>query len=344
MLPTLRKPQRGFTLIELLVVIAIIAVLIALLLPAVQQAREAARRMQCRNNLKQLGLAMHNYEGTYRQFPPATMAVKGYYQGTLGEFWAWSALAMMSPFLEQTNLYNTMDLTQPLYRSGGTGSYGYRISPQNKVAAGTLVPLFLCPSDSSKSVSSDYEVAGLGSANYAVCTGTGANFGSPYDTDGIVYSASRTGPRDVTDGLSNTVAISECLLGRGSERYTGTISPNEQKFSYAYMGGPVTDAGCAGASRWNDTNHKGFLWAVGEIRTTAYNHYYGPNSKQWDCIGYDPALAYASTGWHAARSMHTGMVNVLLGDGSGRSISDNIDMTVWRNLATRGGGEVLGEF
>ena len=338
------KRHRGFTLIELLVVIAIIAVLIALLLPAVQQAREAARRMQCKNNLKQLGLAMHNYESTYRQFPPSTMQVKGYYQGSLGEFWAWSALAMMAPYLDQTNLYNSMDLSQPLYVSGGSGSSGYAISPKNKVAAGMLVPMFLCPSDAGRPVSSDYEVNGLGPANYAVCIGTGANLGSPFDTDGMFFAASRIGAGGVTDGLSNTVAMAECLLGQGAEHYSGTVAVKDQKFAYAYTGGPVSDAGCAAASSWNETNRKGFLWAAGEIRTTAYNHYYGPNSTKWDCIGYDPNLGYASTGWHAARSMHVGTVNVLMGDGSGRSISENIDIVVWRNLSTRAGGETLGEF
>ena len=127
--------RRGFTLIELLVVIAIIAVLIALLLPAVQQAREAARRTQCKNHLKQLGLALHNYESTHSVYPAASMNPGGFN-------YVWSAHAMLAPFLEQTNIYDTCDTRRPIYESGGTGSYGYKIPDVNKLAAGTTVPKY----------------------------------------------------------------------------------------------------------------------------------------------------------------------------------------------------------
>lgn len=337
-----RRGSAGFTLIELLVVIAIIAILIALLLPAVQQAREAARRMQCRNNLKQLGIALHNYHSAQSCFPPSTMQVQGFHNGTLGEFFAWGTLAMLAPYVENSSVYDTMNLEQPLYVSGGGGSYGYKISDANKLAAGTIETLYLCPSDSSSPVSSDYEVNGLAPANYAACVGTGANGGTPFQTDGMFYAASRIRVADITDGTSNTAAMSECLLGAGPERHSGTMPPGGEQTSYAYTAGAVSDSACAGASQWNSTNHKGFLWAVGELRTTAYNHYYGPNSRLPDCIGYDSA--YATTGWHAARSRHTGGVNLLLADGSARFVSENIDIGIWRALATRAGGEVIGEY
>src|SRR6202158_5698273 len=110
------RRRHAFTLIELLVVIAIIGVLIGLLLPAVQKVREAANRMSCQNNLKQLGIAMFNYEGTYNKFPPAFVGnVPPAYTGFPAYFFSWSALAFLNPFLEQTNIYNQMDLTQPIY-------------------------------------------------------------------------------------------------------------------------------------------------------------------------------------------------------------------------------------
>ena len=336
--------RRGFTLIELLVVIAIIAVLISLLLPAVQQAREAARRAQCKNHLKQLGLALHNYEGTHRCFPASSM--------NPGSFsYVWSSHAMLTPFLEQTTIYNTTDTRLPIYVSGGTGSYGYKISDRNKLAAGTTVSIFLCPSDLGVSVSSDYEVTNLGPVNYAVCLGTGRqssragetpSWGSTYNTDGMFYAASKVRTADLTDGLSNTAAMSECLLGQGPERFSGAMPAEGPQRVYAYPFAPVSESACAGASRWNETNRKGFLWAAGEIRTTAYNHYYGPNPPEYDCIASDANSTGA--GWHAARSLHAGGVNLLLADGAVRFAGDSIDLGIWWGLATRSGGEVIGDF
>lgn len=339
--------RTGFTLIELLVVIAIIAVLIALLLPAVQQAREAARRTQCKNNLKQLGLALHNYESSHRVYPASAMNPGGFN-------YVWSAHAMLAPYLEQSNVYNSADTGQPIYISGGTGSYGFKIPDVNKLAAGTKVPLFLCPSDFSEAVSSDYEVQNLGPVNYAVCLGTGGvsrnsrnpndsgTMGSSYETNGMFYAASRIGPGQITDGLSNTAAMSECLLGAGPERFSGPMPSEGPQRVYAYPFGPISEAACASATRWNETNRKGFLWAAGELRTTAYNHHYPPNPPQPDCIGSDPNSTGA--GWHAARSNHTGGVNLLLADGSVRFASDSIDLGIWQGISTRNGGEVVADF
>jgi prepilin-type processing-associated H-X9-DG protein len=205
------------------------------------------------------------------------------------------------------------------------------------------VPSFLCPSDLFATVSSDYGVSALGPANYAACIGTGGNLGSPFDTDGMFYAASRISTQHIADGLTNTVAMSECRLGIGPEQYSGSI-PGDPQGVYAFISGPVSDSACAAATLWNTTNNKGFLWLVGELRVSSYNHYYGPNAPLPDCIGYDPNSGYATTGWHAARSKHPGGVNAMLGDGSVRFINSSIDLGTWRKLATRAGREIIGDF
>src|SRR5690348_3811272 len=168
----------GFTLIELLVVIAIIAILIGLLLPAVQKVREAAARTACSNNIKQLALAMHNYESGRGSLPPA---FKG--DGVpIAYFASWSAWAELNPYLEQTNIYNRMDLTQQTYETTSP----FNITAANQFAVQQVVKLFLCPSDKMTPVTQGpaYGVPVLGPTNYAVCNGSGTNGGSPWDADG----------------------------------------------------------------------------------------------------------------------------------------------------------------
>jgi len=198
MFPVRPAPRRGFTLIELLVVIAIIAVLIALLLPAVQQAREAARRMQCRNNLKQLGLALHNYESTHRVFPP----------GTLGFPYVWSAQAQLLPFVEQANLKDVFDFNLPPLTFGGM----HPLAAANEQAAKSRLPLLTCPSDSEAVPGSGFN----GGISYPACGGSGTvNDGSINNADGVIFARSSIRFRDLVDGTSNTVVFGEQLLGDG---------------------------------------------------------------------------------------------------------------------------------
>jgi prepilin-type N-terminal cleavage/methylation domain-containing protein len=345
------RRRSGFTLIELLVVIAIIAILIALLVPAVQKVREAAARTQCQNNLKQIGLAIHNYESAWKRLPPALSAnvtPAWASQGYIAYFFSWSALAAVNPFLEQTAIYNSMDLTQPTYTLPA-----FTISAQNQFAVEQIVPLFLCPSDTGTSVINpgDYGVPTMGPTNYAVCVGSGttrggAPYGPIFNSDGMFQAQNGFRITDLTDGASNTAMASESTLGTGDES-TGTPPPDPQTYyKYTGFGTPLSDAACASAGAYNVSNRRGFTWATGDIRCASYNHYYPPNYFLPDCVTNDtnpgPGL-YASMGFRAARSKHTNGVNLALGDGSVRFVTNTIGLVAWRAIGTRNGNEMIGD-
>ncbi len=337
-----RSPKRasGFTLVELLVVIAIIAVLVAILLPAIQAARESARRTSCTNNLKQLGIAANNFHDARGAFPVGSESRQ--YKADKNNAWSlyrWSSLAHLMPYLEEANVYNQLDLSVPLY-AGGLGS----ISSQNVFAVGLVVPLFLCPSDEAKIVST-----GFGPTNYAACAGTGWPGGSPLDTDGVFYVNSHTRISKIADGTSHTALMSESVLGNV------TKSPVQQDYrvDYKFAAPPfsptvapymtLTDAACNNAVIWNLADGRGFSWANGEFRCALYNHYYLPNQAIPDCMAAIIAgaakIKYTPWGWRAARSQHPGGVNLLMADGSVQFIFDEIDIIVWHAMATRNGNE-----
>ena len=318
---TSRPRLRGFTLIELLVVIAIIAVLIALLLPAVQQAREAARRAQCKNNLKQIGLAIHNYESSLLVFPP----------GRLGFPMVFSVQAHILPYMDNSSLYNLLDFNKA--PNFGTPSIPMT---QNEIAARTIIPFYQCPSDFGQIRGNEF-----GTTNYVANSGSGVGTAASINTgDGVMYSRSSTRFRDVTDGLSNTVCFSEHTLGMGGNPSSTGANPQKADLEVLELAGatPTTDAACVpGGGTWSGL--RGAKWLNGHFGDTIYNHYYGPNSKQFDCGNKSHNF-----GLTAARSRHTGGVHVLLSDGSVRFVSENVDLFLWRALATRAGGEVIGEY
>ncbi len=322
--------RRAFTLVELLVVIAIIGVLVALVLPALQISREAARRTQCQNNLKQLGIALHVEATVTGHFPPGKVAKP--YAADLSHphtFFGWSAFAQLLPRLEKTNQYRQLNLKLPLYGPGLT------VMNENKPGVAQTISEFLCPSDRSAVVS-----VGFGPINYAACSGSGAGGGTSLDTDGLFFVNSATTWAKIRDGASNTAAFSESLLGDAN--FTGkpqnTVDPQRNYvFSFA---APLTDAGCANSTIYNFTEGRGYTWAG----AVTYNHYFEPNSRRLDCAGNvmvgNVDVRYGGYGWRAARSVHPGQVNVALADGSVRSINESIEASAWRALATRNGGEV----
>ena len=330
--------RQGVTLVELLVVVAIIGLLAGLLLPAVQQARESARRTHCTNNLRQLGLATANHESARGRYPIGSESREWAERPDFPhQFFRWSVLAHLAPFYELETLLRGLDLSVPLY----VGLTADAIAPQNKPIVKLTVPLFLCPSDAGRAVSDSF-----GPTNYAGCTGSGAGGGTPFETDGLFGINSRTRPRDIVDGLSRTVAYSESLLGAGQRATTNRAGIDVQTGYGFTFTAPLDEGPCSRPFYYNFTDLRGFSWANGEYRTTLYNHARVPNSAVLDCLAAlmstpDLARMYAGFGWRAARGRHAGGVNVVMADGSGQFVSDTVDPAVWKALATRAGGEAL---
>ena len=317
--PKMARPRLAFTLIELLVVIAIIAVLIALLLPAVQQAREAARRTQCKNQIKQLGLAVHNYHDAQSCIPPGQIRVSF---TASPKFRGWTCFVQILPYLDQAPLYNQWNFNDPLANE----------STNTQI----VLPVLVCPSDIIQQnpyvkpsgvkygMSSYGGNGGKQSHPPTATTGDGMFAGVGPATGVPAYSVLRI--RDVIDGLSNTLLF-------------GERSHVDQIFdSFASSGGgmnPIT--------AWGQWAASGGQYALSDVTLSS-----------WAPINYDYPAGGGSGSFdtqpetinriNCFGSMHVGGGNFCMADGSVRFISENINQTTLVSLSTRGGGEVVGEY
>ncbi|GBD37376.1 hypothetical protein HRbin36_02507 [bacterium HR36] len=315
--------RAAFTLIELLVVIAILGLLLALLLPAIQRVREAANRMRCANNLRQLGIALHNHHAVHDQFPPARQPFP----------MVFSPLARLLPYVEQDNLHHLVDFSQPPLDFFGTGNNHNDCDCCPDCPSRQVVALFVCPSDGVRP-----RVPGVpyGPSNYCACVGSGTvGFGNVAQGDGM-FTDQPLRIADILDGSSHTVMLSESLLGDGNvPANPAAANPKRHRYVLPGPSDPMPTA-CESASGGSWNAQRGAKWIDGHYGSTLYNHYYPPNAANWDC----------GNGWNnkslsTARSNHPGGVHCLFGDGSVHFLRNSLDLAVWRALATRAGGEVI---
>ncbi len=334
------RARRGFTLVELLVVIAIIGILVGLLLPAVQAAREAARRMSCSNNVKQISLAIQNYESAFKRYP-----------GLLGSS-TYSAQARILPHIEQANLSQRIDFARPLLLGP---AFAARFDAAMAPLVSQPIPTFLCPSDGESplfpTTLSDNTASFSAGLNYMVSIGSGRNlaYDDRFETDGMFWTGAFAKLAKCVDGTSNTVILAETILGdkqfsntmpvqqpvRRIGNWAGTTLNNAGQgflFNGSLISNPNLTAlfpGIVSSYRGN----RGESWIRGVPHATTINGYLTPNNPI-------PDIGFHGRGFYSARSMHGSGVQLGYADGSVRFISNNVQELAYRNAFSANGGEI----
>jgi prepilin-type N-terminal cleavage/methylation domain-containing protein/prepilin-type processing-associated H-X9-DG protein len=359
--------RRGFTLIELLVVIAIIAVLIALLLPAVQAAREAARRSQCVNNLKQIGLGIHNYHQVSDTFPLGVSLNMYNLPNTFRAKNSWGHLGLLLPYLEQQATYNAANFNWGVEEGQSPLS---TVQAINFTAAESQIKLFLCPSDplAGNGGSSQTDIRGTSTndtdtSNYYGCVGTttSVSVANGVDTTTINLWAQPSnglftfqlvyGINSCTDGTSNTIAYSESVMNPSTTgrmvRWEGVnnvgMSPSFLQLDARTVPGAIQTALAACDNAWMNggsfDNQRGRDWAHGAMAQTLFNTLVPPNGRKWTHCSNTGSTVMAAIS--NASSYHPGGVNTLMADGSVKFMKESIAQNVWQSLGTRNAGEVI---
>ncbi|HJZ54844.1 MAG TPA: DUF1559 domain-containing protein [Gemmataceae bacterium] len=366
------RRRSGFTLIELLVVIAIIAILIGLLLPAVQKVREAAARAKCSNNLKQMGLAAHNYESTNGYLPPRKGTVT--INGTVGSNDA-SPQALILPYVEQASKYNQFNFNYTTWndRDAVTGTLN---SGVNLAARSQDIPIFLCPSDPSSVIRpADWVLTGNnnpaqypeGRCSYLASVGTTSSLvptsanSSTWGTYGGIFAVTGSSNQilkgvaivAITDGTSNTAMFSEVM--RATEGWPHTsgfrdntsiilAAGNDPSSNILFDSDARTTPSCSTGNPWSSTiSYIGTEYERALYGTVYYNHTLPPNwnrkvssNQRYNCG--DTGITYFHV---SASSYHTGGVNLVMADGSVRFVRDSINFTSWQAMGSKAGGEVV---
>jgi prepilin-type N-terminal cleavage/methylation domain-containing protein/prepilin-type processing-associated H-X9-DG protein len=351
---TRNHKRPGFTLIELLVVIAIIAILIALLLPAVQSAREAARRVQCNNNLKQFGLAIHNYVNSFSSLP---FGKGNNYQNVLPMapiYARWSTHSQILGFFEQNPLFNSINFNLPP-ETPFMDNYNMGFMPafqdpnrENSSVCAVMISAFLCPSDpagargSTGFNSGNNYFGNEGSWLCDCCQQTPSTIAPGYLPQGPLYNLSCVNLASMTDGTSNTAFFSERRRGLGTTDLKNDLYMMDTAMTIDQTWQMCQTMNMSMAMQV--TSWMGATWTIGDMTCSTYNHVSTPNT--FSCASMSSGMMMGSMANMAVdlppSSYHPGGVNILLGDGSVRFIKDSVALSVWRALSTRNGGEIVG--